>query len=147
MTRALGLCAYEAHFVHLLPGVTLATENLVSVFGLHRRLRVHSWATWPCSKVRSVVPMSRYLAAAERIGGLPALERSYRVHVEVDEHQARPALDAMVAPMVEAWPDLGPDVVFGAAALSRVEARFAGHILRAWDSGTSSLRAELALSA
>ena len=44
-----------------------------------------------------------------------------------------------MTPMVEADPSLGPDVVFGAAALSRVEARLADHVLRSWAEGRSSL--------
>jgi hypothetical protein len=37
-------------------------------------------------------------------------------------------------------PDLAADIVFGARALSAVEARFAGHLLESWDQGVSSLR-------
>ena len=87
----------------------------------------------------SVVPMGHYLRAAERLGGLPALERFYEVHVEVDEHHARLALEEMVRPMVEADPSIAADVIFGAAALSRVEARLADHVLRSWGEGRSSL--------
>jgi hypothetical protein len=83
--------------------------------------------------------MGHYLRAARRHGGLPALERFYEVHVQVDEHHARLALEGMVAPMVEADPAIAADVVFGAAALSRVEARLADHVLRSWSEGRSSL--------
>ena len=143
----LGLSSREAAYVDQLPGATLAADNLVSMFGLHRRLRGALVGHLALFEMCSVVPMSRYLAAARRIGGLPALERFYRVHVEVDEHHARLALDGMVAPMVEASPELGPDVVFGAAALSRVEGRLAAHLLRSWEAGASSLRPVLAHSA
>ncbi|WCO66034.1 iron-containing redox enzyme family protein [Iamia majanohamensis] len=143
----LGLSSDEAAYVGQLPGVTLATDNLVSMFGLHRRLRGALVGHLALFEMCSVVPMGRYLAAARRIGGLPALERFYRVHVEVDEHHARLALDGMVRPMVAAAPELGPDVVLGAAALSRAEARLAAHLLRSWDAGTSSLRTPLARTA
>jgi len=129
-------------YIDRLPGVTLATDNLISMFGLHRRLRGAAVGHLALFEMCSVVPMSHYLRAAQRHGGLPALERFYEVHVEVDEHHARLALEEMVTPMVQADPTLGPDVVFGAAALSRVEARLADHVLRSWADGRSSLLPE-----
>jgi len=135
----LGLDPTFGAYVDRLPGVTLATDNLISMFALHRRLRGAAAGHLALFEMCSVVPMGHYLRAARRIGGLPALERFYAVHVEVDEHHARLALEDMVAPMVEADPSIGPDVVFGAAALARVEARYADHVLQAWSSGRSSL--------
>lgn len=135
----LGLSADFGHYVDQLPGSTLATDNLVSMFGLNRRLRGALVGHLALFEMCSVVPMTRYLNTARRIGGIPALERFYEVHVEIDAHHARLALDDMVAKTVEDDPDLAPDVIFGAAALSRVEARFARRVLRSWDDGDSSL--------
>jgi hypothetical protein len=143
----LGLSPEPGHYVDQLPGETLATDNLVSLFGLHRRLRGALVGHLALFEMCSVAPMSRYLVAAERVGGLPALERFYRVHVEIDEHHAEVALHGMVAPIAAAQPALGPDIAFGAAALSRVESRFASHLLRSWDAGASSLRTDLAVPA
>jgi hypothetical protein len=135
----LGLDPTFGAYIDRLPGVTLATDNLISMFGLHRRLRGAAVGHLALFEMCSVVPMGHYQRAARRIGGLPALERFYAVHVEIDEHHARLALEGMVAPMVEADPSLAPDIVFGAAALARVEARLADHVLRSWGEGRSSL--------
>jgi hypothetical protein len=135
----LGLDPTFGAYVDRLPGVTLATDNLISMFGLHRRLRGAAVGHLALFEMCSVGPMGHYLRAAERLGELGALERFYEVHVEIDEHHARLALEGMVAPMVAADPTLGPEVVFGAAALSRVEARLADHVLRSWSEGRSSL--------
>ncbi|QXC59458.1 iron-containing redox enzyme family protein [Aquihabitans sp. G128] len=135
----LGLRSDFGHYVDRLPGVTLATDNLVSLFGLNRRLRGALVGHLALFEVCSVTPMSRYLAAARRVGGLPALERFYAVHVEADVHHARLALDGMVAPMAAAEPELAADIVFGAVALAHVEKRFARHVLQAWDRNESSL--------
>lgn len=140
--RELDLDPSPGAYLDRLPGATLATDNLVSMFGLNRRLRGALVGHLALFEMCSVVPMSRYLVAARRVGGLPALERFYEVHVEVDAHHAQVALEQMVAPMVAADPPLGPDVVFGAVALCHVEARFARQILRSWDGGGTSLRAE-----
>lgn len=134
----LGLCSDFGHYVGQLPGPTLATDNLVSMFGLNRRLRGALVGHLALFEMCSVVPMSRYLAAARR-EGLPALARFYEIHVEADAHHAVLALQGMVGPIVRDEPELAPDVVFGAAALSRTEARFAREVLSAWNDGHSSL--------
>lgn len=135
----LGLDPGFGAYVDRLPGTTLATDNLVSMLALHRRLRGALVGHLALFEMCSVEPMSCYLSAARHVGGLPALERFYEVHVEADAHHARLALDAMVAPMAEAHPELAEDMVFGAAALARTESRFARQVLRAWDAGESSL--------
>ena len=134
---------FGAH-VDRLPGTTLATDNLVCLFGLNRRLRGALVGHLALFEMCSVTPMSRYLTAARRVGGLPALERFYEVHVEADAHHAELALDEMVAGTVRSEPELAADVVFGAAALSRVERRFARHIVDSWRHGASSLHPGLA---
>lgn len=136
----LGLSSEFGHYVDRLPGTTLATDNLVNLFGLNRRLRGALVGHLALFEMCSVTPMSKYLSAARRVGGLPKLERFYEVHVEVDAHHADLALNRMVGGVVEAEPELAADVIFGAAALGRVEARFAHHILRSWDDGVTSLR-------
>jgi hypothetical protein len=139
----LGLSSRFGHYVDRLPGTTLATDNLVAMFGLNRRLRGALVGHLALFEMVSVGPMSKYLSAARRVGGLRALERFYEVHVEVDAHHAEVALGGMVAGTLAEEPELAADVIFGAAALHRVEARFARQVLRAWDDGQSSLRPSL----
>lgn len=136
----LGLDASFGAYVDRLPGATLATDNLVSLFGLHRRLRGALVGHLALFEMCSVVPMSKYRRAAVRLGPLPALQEFYDVHVVADEHHGRLALDKMVAGLLITEPDLADDVVFGAATLARVEARFAEAVLQAWEDGQGSLR-------
>jgi hypothetical protein len=126
-------------YVDRLPGVTLATDNLVSMFGLHHRLRGALVGHLAHFELSSPRPMARYLKAASRLG-LPALARFYEVHVAADAHHGQLALDGAVGPLVAAEPELAADVIFGAASLHRVEARFARHLVAAWQDGISSLR-------
>src|SRR4051812_38974779 len=62
--RELGLDDRFGHYVERLPGSTLATDNLVSMFGLHRRLRGALVGHLGLFEVTSVTPMSKYLTAA-----------------------------------------------------------------------------------
>ena len=142
----LGLSPELGRYVDRLPGTTLATDNLVALFGLNRRLRAALVGHLALFEMCSVEPMSQYLRAARRVGGLPALERFYEVHVEADAHHAELAIGRMVGGVAAAEPGLAADLIFGAAALARVEARFAHHVLRAWDDGASSLRPSLEIA-
>lgn len=134
----LGLDNRFGHFVDRLPGVTLATDNLISLFGLHRRWRGALVGHLALFEMTSVTPMSRYLDAARRHGGLPSLERFYEVHVEADVHHRDLAINQLVGAFAD-HEDLADDIVFGAAALARCEARFAHHVLDSWRRGESSL--------
>lgn len=96
------------HFVDRLPGPTLATDNLVSMFGLNRRLRGALIGHLVLFEMCSVVPMGRDLAAARRIGGLPTLERFFEVHVEADAHHARLASSWTTSPN---WPPRSSDAL------------------------------------
>ena len=138
--RELGLDDRFGHYVDRLPGTTLATDNLVEMFALHRRLRGALVGHLALFETTSVGSMSRYLGAARRFGGLPAVERFYAVHVDADVHHGALATNHMVTGVVDAEPELAPEVIFGAVALNRVESRFARHLLDRWEAGRSSLR-------
>jgi hypothetical protein len=139
----LGLDSRFGHYIDRLPGTTLATDNLASMFGLHRRLRGALVGHLALFEMTSVAPMSRYLGAAQRVGDLPALERFYEIHVEADTRHGQLALDQMVTGVIATEPELADDVIFGAAALTRVEQRFAQHLLASWQADRSSLRPAL----
>lgn len=126
-------------YIDMLPGTTLATDNLVELFALHRRLRGALVGHLALFEITSVVPMTRYLGAARQLAVSPSLENFYAVHVEADVHHGRLAISDMVAGFISEEPDLAAEMVFGAAALSHVEGRFAGAVLERWHSGTTSL--------
>jgi len=138
--ESLGLDSSYGAYLDQLPATTLATVNLVSCFGLHRRWRGALVGHLALFEMTSVVPMGRYRDALARFGvGAPG-QRFYAVHVEADaEHQVI-ALDEMVGGLVDQEPHLADDVVFGAAALDVVERRFSAHLLDSWAAGRSSLR-------
>ncbi len=139
--RELGLDDRFGAYVDQLPGTTLATDNLVELFALHRRLRGALVGHLALFETTSVVPMTRYLHAARSLGASPSLERFYAVHVEADVHHGELALNGMVEGILDDEPALAGDVVFGAAALSAVEARFAERLLDHWRCGSTSLSA------
>lgn len=127
-------------YLDLVPGATLATVNLVSLFGLHRRWRGALVGHLAVFEMTSVVPMGRYAEAIDRFGLPLEARRFYDVHVEADAHHQVVALHDLAAGFAEAEPDRAGDVVFGARALMALEERFAVRLLRAWEASDTSLR-------
>ena len=138
--RSLGLDdRYGAYLGHV-PGITLATVNLLSMFGLHRRLVGACIGHLAVFEMTSVVPMTRYAAAHRRVAGATGAE-FYDVHIAADAEHELIAIDELVPALLAEDPDLSGDVLFGADALLALEQRFAEHVLRSWELGASSLLA------
>jgi hypothetical protein len=137
--RALGLDDRYGAYLDVIPGTTLATLNLISLFGLHRRWRGACVGHLALFEMTSVAPMKRYAHALERLGVGPEGRRFYDVHVEADAVHEVVALHDMVVPLVSEEPELAGDVLFGARALNALEQRFTRSLLEPWASGRSSL--------
>ncbi len=127
-------------YLDQLPAPTLATVNLVSMFGLHRRFRGALVGHLAIFEMTSIGPMGRYAAAVRRLGVAASGWRFYDVHVEADAEHQFVAADRMAAGLAAAEPALVGDILFGAQAIMAVEERFTRHLLTSWESGSSSLR-------
>jgi hypothetical protein len=136
---ALGLDPTYGSYLEVIPGVTLATVNLVSMFALHRRWRAALVGHLAFFEMTSVEPMGRYSEALARLGIAPKGRCFYDLHANVDERHATIARDRMVAGLIEAEPHLGADLLFGAAAMLMLEQRFTKCLLDAWAENRSSL--------
>lgn len=128
----LGLDSRYGWYLDLLPGFTLATVNLISLFGLHRRLRGALIGHLAIFEMTSVVPMGRYSEALERLGVGERGRRFYDVHVLADAHHQHVAAHDMAARLAGDEPGLAPDILFGARAVTAVESRFTKEILHRW---------------
>jgi len=138
--RAVGLDDTYGAYLDAIPGTTLATVNLMSLLGLHRRLRGGIVGHLAVFEMTSPEPNRRYGDGLRRLGFERAATEFFDEHVEADAvHEAVAAHD-LAQGLAVAEPDLVPDILFGAAALLHLEARFAGHLLDRWAAGASSLR-------
>jgi Iron-containing redox enzyme len=145
--QALGLDPTYGAYVDALPGTTLATVNLITLFGLHRRWRGALVGNLAVYEMTSVVPMGRYSSALERLGVAAGAREFYDVHVEADAEHQLIALHELAGGLARDEPDLYADIMFGARATLDVEARFAQHMLDAWASSSTSLRRQIASAA
>ena len=142
--EALGLdSTYGAYLDHI-PGVTLATVNLMSLCGLHRRLRGAITGHLALFEMTSSIPNRRYAAGLRRLGVEdPRALAFFDEHVEADAvHEQIAAVD-LAGGLARMEPALAADIVWGARALVEVEARWARLLLDAWADGRSSLRRPL----
>jgi hypothetical protein len=137
---SLGLDHSPHAYLDRLPAVTLATTNVITLFGLHRRLRGALVGHLALFEMTSTGPMARYARGLERLGVPPSGRRFYDVHVQADQVHQHLAVDGMVGGLLAHEPELAADVVFGARALRTVEAEFSAHLLGCWNAGRTSLR-------
>ena len=136
---ALGLDTGYGDYLDAIPAVTLATVNLLSMFGLHRERIGACMGHLAVFEMTSVIPMERYARAHRRVVGHGRGAAFYDVHVVADAEHEVIAIDELLPGLVAADARLAPDIVFGAAALLELERRFAEHVLSRWLAGHSSL--------
>ena len=141
--EALGLDpSYGAYLAHI-PGVTLATVNLMSLLGLQRRLRGAIVGHLALFEMTSSVPNRRYGDALRRLGYGEGATAFFDEHVEADSvHENIAAVD-LAGGLIRQQPELAGDLVFGARALAELDARWGRHLLGSWEAGDSSLRMAL----
>jgi hypothetical protein len=142
--RAMGLDDRYGAYADHVPAITLATVNLMSLFGLHRRLRGAIVGHLALFEMTSSIPNRRYGDGLRRLGfDAPDVLAFFDEHVEADAvHESVAAVD-LAGGLAQAEPAVAQDILFGARALAHLEGLWAAHVLEAWEAGTSSLRAPL----
>jgi hypothetical protein len=135
---AAGLSATYGAYLDELPGVTLATVNLMSMLGLHRRWRGAIVGHLALFEMTSTLPNRRYGNGLRRLGfPVPAAE-FFDEHVEADAVHENIAAHDLAGSLADAE-GLGADIVAGATMLHQADQRFAAHLLGCWERGESSL--------
>jgi heme oxygenase-like protein len=139
-----GLDRTYGAYLDVLPGVTLATVNLMSLLGLHRRWRGAIVGHLAAFEMTSSIPNRRYGDALRRLGLDGAATDFFDEHVAADAVHENVAAVDLAGGLARTEPALTADVLWGARALIDVEGRWARHLLAAWESGRSSLLAGVA---
>jgi Iron-containing redox enzyme len=137
--RAFDLDDTPCAYLDQVPGTTLATVNLVAMFGLHRRLRGAAMGHLALFELSSAVPNRRYGNALRRLGMGEEATRYYDEHVEADSVHDMIAAYDLAGAMARQDPSIGTEILFGAFALAHVETGFADALLGTWGEGRSSL--------
>ncbi len=141
--RALGLDERYGAYLDVIPGVTLATVNQMSLFGLHRRWRGAIVGHLALFELTSSIPNRRYADGIRRLGWNGDATLFFDEHVEADAvHENIAAVD-LAGGLAGQDPALRGSIVWGALTLAELGERWATHVLERWAEGRGSLLVEL----
>ena len=143
MMDELDLCSDYGAYLDAAPAATLAEVNLMSMYGLHRALRGALIGQFATVELTSSPGSDRLVRAMNRLGCGPAAIAFYDEHVEADAVHEQVVRRGVLAPLLEAEPDLAADVVLGIQTSTLLGDRLAEHLLGHWTTGRSSLRKPL----
>jgi len=138
--EALGLDDTYGAYLERLPAVTLASVNLMSLFGLHRRRRGAAIGHLAGFEMTSSIPNRRYGNALRRLGFGREATHFYDEHVAADSVHENIAAWDLAGGLAAEEPEVAADILFGARALLQVEARWATQLMDCWERGEGSLR-------
>ncbi|MFF1279798.1 iron-containing redox enzyme family protein [Streptomyces sp. NPDC058299] len=139
----LGLDTAYGRYLDAAPAEMLAVVNLMSLFGLHRRLRGALVGHFAEVEITSSPGSRRLAGAMRRTGAGPAAEFFYDEHVEADAVHEQVVRQEVIGGLLEEEPELAPDVAFGIDATEFLEDRLGRRLLADWRAGRSSLRTPL----
>lgn len=138
--RGCGLSGEYGTYLEQVPAITLATNNTMSLFGLHRRLRAASMGHMGAFEATSSLPARKLAGGIRRLGLGEQLAGYFDEHVEADAVHEQLALRDICAELVRQDPSLERDVFFGAASCLALDAVSGKLMLDAWRADHSSLR-------
>ena len=139
----LGLDPTYGRYIDRWPGITLATVNLITLFGLQRRRRGALVGHLAGFEMTSSIPNRRYGNALRRLGFGPGVTHFYDEHVAADAVHENIAAWDLAGGLAADEPEVAADILFGARALLQVEARWARHLMDSWERGEPSLLSPL----
>lgn len=145
--RAAGLRADYGTYIDHVPAITLASMNLMSLFGLNRRLRGAAIGHLAAVEMTSAIPCRLYAEGLRRTGFGDEVALYFDEHVEADAVHEQIAARDLAGSLAEDEPDTVDNILFGAAACLTVDGWVGAHIRNAWDGGRSALRKSLAEAA
>jgi hypothetical protein len=135
-----GLDLTYGAYVDVVPAATLATNNLMSYFGLHRARRGALLGHLAAYEMTSSLPNRAYASGLRRLGGDRDATAFYDEHVEADAVHEQIAAHDLCGSFATAEPALAGQVLHGARCALAVDSRWAGAVLDAWAEARSSLR-------
>ncbi|WP_336320388.1 iron-containing redox enzyme family protein [Streptomyces lavendofoliae] len=135
-----GLDASYGRYLDLAPATTLATVNVMSLFGLHRSLRGAAAGNFAVLEITSPPGARRMAKALERLGAEERCVRFFTEHIEADAVHEQVMRRDVLGDLLDREPELAADVAFGIRATVWLDERWEDRVLAAWDEGRTSLR-------
>jgi hypothetical protein len=144
--RGLGLDDSYGRYIDNVPALTLASVNMMSMFGINRRLRGAISGHLAAFEMTSSIPNGLYARGFRRNGFGEDVTWYFDEHVEADAVHEQIAGRDLAGGLAESDPQLLADIMFGAAACLAVDGWAGEQMLEAWMRGESSLRIPLRMA-
>lgn len=138
--RGADLDATYGRYVEQVPAVTLAGVNIMSLFGLHRRLRGAITGHLAAFEMTSSLPSRLYGDGFRRHGFDDGTTLYFDEHIEADAVHEQIAGRDLAGALAQEEPELLEDILFGAATCLYLDELVTAHLLGAWERGATSLR-------
>ncbi|MBS2939773.1 iron-containing redox enzyme family protein [Nocardioides sp. J2M5] len=122
---------YGAYVDDALPE-TLELNNVLSLFGLQRRLRGAAMGHLAAFEMTSSIPARKIAQGLDRLGLDGPMVRYYDEHVEADAVHEQLAAHDVCGTLAEDEPGQVGEILFGAFTCLDVEARLADALLDSW---------------
>lgn len=135
----MGLDSRYGAYLDLIPGVTLAPINLMSMFGLHRRLRGAAVGHLAIAEMTSALSNKFVAEGLRRLGYGADATGFFDEHVIADSIHDMVALHDLAGGLLEQNPSLAGDILFGASAWAGIDSAFAQYMLDCWSRKEPSL--------
>jgi len=129
---ACGLRPEYGAYIDDVPLEILEQNNVMALFGLHRRLRGAALGHLAAFEVTSSLPSRRIAQGLRRVGLSEEMAAYYDEHVEADAVHEQLAVRTICGSLVEEDPALAADVYLGAFACLDLEDRLAARLLGEW---------------
>ncbi|GAA1499265.1 iron-containing redox enzyme family protein [Paeniglutamicibacter kerguelensis] len=137
--EGVGLKSDFGTYIDVIPAITLASVNVISLFGLHRRHRGAICGHLAIYEMTSSIPNAKYARGFRRLGFDAPVTDYFDEHVEADAVHEQIAGRDLAGGLIEADPSMASSVFFGAATVVLLDGLVGRWQLDAWESGLSSL--------
>jgi len=138
--EALGLDGRYGAYLDRIPGPTLAPVNLMTMFGLHRRLTGAAVGHLAIGELTSSLSTKRSADGLRKLGFGADATHFFDEHVIADSIHDMITLHDLAGGLADGNPTMAECIVFGAAAGAGLDAMFADYLLGCWERNEPSLR-------
>ncbi len=133
--EAAGLDRTYGAYIDETSGLSLTCCNVMTMFGLNRRLRGAAMGHLAAFEASSSVPSRKIAAGIARVGLPDAVAAYFHEHVEADAVHEHVASSDICGALVGEDPSLREDVLFGAASSLHLDALSGAELLDRWTTG------------
>ena len=133
--EAAGLNRTYGAYIDDVSALSLACTNVMTMFGLNRRLRGAAMGHLAAFEASSSVPSRKIAGGIARVGLPDAVAAYFHEHVEADAVHEHVASSDICGALVAAEPSLRVDVFFGAATSLHLESLSGAELLNRWAPG------------